>query len=131
MLFDNETQELLTMVREFVDKEVIPTVGDYERNNEFPEKLLDIACGMGLNQLCIPAEYGGPGLTNVQMCAIAEEIARGDIGIATTLIANSLASYPVLVAGTDAQKKLWFDTLVEKKYAAFCLTEPDAGSDAG
>ncbi|MCD8332780.1 MAG: acyl-CoA dehydrogenase family protein [Clostridiales bacterium] len=131
MLFENETQELLTMVREFVDKEVIPTVGDYERNNEFPEKLLDIACGMGLNQLCIPAEYGGPGLTNVQMCAIAEEIARGDIGIATTLIANSLASYPVLVAGTDAQKKLWFDTLVEKKYAAFCLTEPDAGSDAG
>ncbi len=130
MIFDNETQELLTMVREFVDKEVIPTVGDYERNNEFPEKLLDIACDMGLNQLCIPAEYGGPGLTNTQAFAIAEEIARGDIGIGTTLIANALASYPVLIAGNDAQKKLWFDTMIEKKYAAFCLTEPNAGSDA-
>ncbi|MCD8148042.1 MAG: acyl-CoA dehydrogenase family protein [Clostridiales bacterium] len=131
MIFNNETQELLTMVREFVDKEIIPTVGDYERNNEFPEKLLNMACDMGLNQLCIPTEYGGPGLTNVESCAIAEEIARGDIGIATTLIANSLASYPVLVAGNDAQKKLWFDTIKEKKYAAFCLTEPNAGSDAG
>ncbi len=131
MLFDNETQELLTMVREFVDKEVIPTVGDYEKNNEFPEKLLDMACDMGLNQLCVPAEYGGPGLTSVQVFAIAEEIARGDIGIGTTLIANALASYPVLIAGTDAQKKLWFDTMIEKKYAAFCLTEPNAGSDAG
>ncbi|MCD8098228.1 MAG: acyl-CoA dehydrogenase family protein [Lachnospiraceae bacterium] len=131
MLFDNETQELLTMVREFVDKEVIPTVGDYERNNEFPEKLLDMACDMGLNQLCVPTEYGGPGLTNVQVFAIAEEIARGDIGIGTTLIANALASFPVLIAGTDAQKKLWFDTMIKKKYAAFCLTEPNAGSDAG
>ncbi len=131
MLFDNETQELLTMVREFVDKEVIPTVGDYEKNNEFPEKLLDMACDMGLNQLCVPAEYGGPGLTSVQVFAIAEEIARGDIGIGTTLIANALASYPVLIAGTDAQKKLWFDTMIKKKYAAFCLTEPNAGSDAG
>ncbi len=130
MLFDNETQELLAMVREFVDKEVIPTVGDYERNNEFPEKLLNIACDMGLNQLCIPAEYGGPGLTNVQAFAIAEEIARGDIGIGTTLIANALASYPVLIAGNDEQKRLWFDIMTKKKYAAFCLTEPGAGSDA-
>ncbi|MGM9537867.1 MAG: acyl-CoA dehydrogenase family protein [Candidatus Onthomonas sp.] len=131
MIFNEETRELLAMVREFVDKEVIPTVGEYEKTGEFPEKLLNMACDMGLNQLCIPAEYGGPGLTNVQVFAIAEEIARGDIGIGTTLIANALASYPVLVAGNDAQKKLWFDTMVEKKYAAFCLTEPNAGSDAG
>ena len=131
MIFDAQTRELLAMVREFVDKEVIPTVGEYERNNEFPEKLLDMACSMGLNELCVPAEYGGPGLSSVQVFAIAEEIARGDIGIGTTLIANALASYPVLIAGTDAQKKLWFDTMHEKKYAAFCLTEPNAGSDAG
>lgn len=131
MIFDAQTRELLAMVREFVDKEVIPTVGEYERNNEFPEKLLDIACSMGLNELCVPTEYGGPGLTSVQVFAIAEEIARGDIGIGTTLIANALASYPVLIAGNHEQKKLWFDTMHEKKYAAFCLTEPNAGSDAG
>ena len=131
MIFNEETQELLSLVREFVDKEIIPTVGEYEKRDEFPVELLDKACAMGLNQLCIPAEYGGPGLSNVQVFAIAEQIARGDIGVGTTLIANALASYPVLIAGTDAQKKLWFDTMVEKKFAAFCLTEPNAGSDAG
>lgn len=131
MIFNEETREMLQMVRDFVDKEIIPTVGEYEKSDVFPQELLDKACDMGLNALCVPAEYGGPGLTNVQVFAIAEEIARGDIGIGTTLIANALASYPVLVAGNDAQKKLWFDTMLEKKYAAFCLTEPNAGSDAG
>ena len=67
----------------------------------------------------------------MQTFAIAEEIARGDIGIGTTLIANCLASYPVLLSGTPEQKKLWFETMVEKKYAAFCLTEPNAGSRCG
>ena len=131
MIFKEETRELLAMVREFVDREIIPTVGDYEKNDQFPEELLDKACAMGLNELCVPAQFGGPGLSNVEVFAIAEEIARGDIGIGTTLIANALASYPVLIAGTDAQKKLWFDTMRERKYAAFCLTEPGAGSDAG
>ena len=131
MIFNEETQELLSLVREFVDKEIIPTVGEYEKRDEFPVELLDKACAMGLNQLCIPAEYGGPGLSNVQVFAIAEQIARGDIGVGTTLIANALASYPVLIAGTNTQKKLWFDTMVEKKFAAFCLTEPTAGSAAG
>ncbi len=131
MIFHEETREMLQMVRDFVDKEIIPTVGDYEKSGVFPQELLDKACDMGLNALCVPTEYGGPGLTNVQAFAIAEEIARGDIGIGTTLIANALASYPVLIAGNDAQKKLWFETMLEKKYAAFCLTEPNAGSDAG
>jgi butyryl-CoA dehydrogenase len=132
MLFDEETRDLLDMVRGFVDNEIIPNVGEIEKNNnEGEEELLDKAIGMGLNALCVPAEYGGPGLTNTQVFAIAEEVARGDIGIGTTLIGNCLASYPVLLAGTEEQKQYWFKTMLEKKWAAFCLTEPDAGSDAG
>lgn len=132
MIFDKDTQELLDMVREFVDNEVIPNVGAIEKNdNEGLEELLEKGVGMGLNELCVPAEFGGAGLTNVQCFAIAEQVARGDIGIGTTLIANCLASYPVLLAGTEEQKAYWFKTLHEKKWAAFCLTEPDAGSDAG
>ena len=131
MILDAETQDLVQLVRDFVDKEVIPTVGEYEKNNEFPWPLLEKACQMGLNTLCMPEEFGGPGLNNVQTFAISEEIARGDIGVGTTLIANCLASYPVLIAGTDAQKKLWFETMQAKGFAAFCLTEPNAGSDAG
>jgi alkylation response protein AidB-like acyl-CoA dehydrogenase len=107
MILDEETRDLVQLVRDFVDKEVIPTVGEYEKNDEFPWPLLEKACQMGLNTLCTPVEYGGPGLTNVQTFAIAEEIARGDIGVGTTLIANCLASYPVLIAGTPEQQKLW------------------------
>ncbi len=131
MIFDAETQDLLKLVRDFVDKEIIPYAGEYERNNEFAWPILKKAEQMGLNLLCLPEEYGGAGLTNVQTFAIAEEVARGDIGIGTTLIANCLASYPVLIAGNDAQKKHWFDVMKKTGYAAFCLTEPNAGSDAG
>ncbi len=131
MIFDAETQDLVKLVRDFVDKEIIPYAGDYEKRNEFPWPILKKAEQMGLNLLCMPEEYGGPGLTNVQTFAISEEVARGDIGIGTTLIANCLASYPVLIAGNDAQKKLWFETVKRTGYAAFCLTEPNAGSDAG
>ncbi len=132
MIFDADTREILELVRDFVDKEIIPNVGDIEKNNnEGLEELLDKAIGMGLNALCVPAEFGGPGLTNVQTFAIAEEVARGDIGVGTTLIGNCLASYPVLLSGTHEQQAYWFKTMLEKKWAAFCLTEPDAGSDAG
>lgn len=132
MILDQETQELVALVREFVDKEIIPNVGEIEKNNNAGEdELLEKAIGMGLNALCVPAEFGGPGLTNVQCFSIAEEVARGDIGIGTTLIGNCLASYPVLLAGTPEQQKYWFETMLAKKWAAFCLTEPGAGSDAG
>lgn len=132
MIFDADTREVLDLVRGFVDKELIPKVGEIEKNdNEGLEELLDKAVAMGLNALCVPVEFGGPGFTNVQTFAIAEEIARGDIGVGTTLIGNCLASYPVLLSGTKEQQEYWFKTMLEKKWAAFCLTEPDAGSDAG
>ncbi|MBQ3274094.1 MAG: acyl-CoA dehydrogenase family protein [Christensenellaceae bacterium] len=131
MIFDAESQAVLDLVRKFVDNEIIPNVGEYEKDDIFPEEILDKACAMGLNTLCMGEKYGGVDMSNQLQFAIAEEVARGDIGIGTTLIANCLASYPVLLSGTEEQKQLWFDTIKEKKYAAFCLTEPNAGSDAG
>ena len=130
MILNEESMELVNLVKEFVDNEVIPYAAEYEKRNEFPEEILDKALDMGLGALCLPEELGGMGMDNVTMFAIAEELARGDLGIATTLIANCLASFPVLIAGNDEQKKMWFDIMQEKKYAAFCLTEPNAGSDA-
>jgi alkylation response protein AidB-like acyl-CoA dehydrogenase len=130
MLLSNESQEILALVKDFVDHEVIPNASTYEKNNEFPVEILDMALQMDLGILCMPEELGGPRVDNKTLFAIAEELGRGDIGIATTLIANCLASFPVLLAGTPEQKKHWFDVLQEKKYGAFCLTEPNAGSDA-
>jgi butyryl-CoA dehydrogenase len=61
---------------------------------------------------------------------IQEELARGDLGVSTTMGATCLASLPVMLGGTPEQEALWWNTVKEKKYAAYCLTEPNAGSDA-
>ena len=103
MILNEESMELVNLVKEFVDNEVIPYAAEYEKRNEFPEEILDKALDMGLGALCLPEELGGMGMDNVTMFAIAEELARGDLGIATTLIANCLASFPVLIAGNDEQ----------------------------
>ena len=125
MILDEETRELVQMVRDFVDKEIIPTVGDYEKNNEFPVELLDKACAMGLNALCVPREYGGPGFSSVQVFSMAEEIARGirEVGGLDALLLDLAAMDPRnaipalmgaagILIGTptldgDAAEKIW------------------------
>jgi len=85
----------------------------------------------GLFSVVIPEEYGGAGLDALTIAALYEEIGKGCAGVATTVAANALASYPVIIAGTEAQKKKYFDVLAEGNLAAFALTEPGTGSDAG
>jgi butyryl-CoA dehydrogenase len=86
---------------------------------------------LGLLTIGIPAEYGGIGLNHLGQNIVAEEISRGDAGIAVVMLASaSLASDPVLVAANDEQKKHFYGILNEGGLAAFCLTEPGAGSDA-
>ena len=86
---------------------------------------------MGLLNLVVPEEYGGPGLDSVTIAMIYEELGKGCVGVATSIAANALASYPILIAGNDEQKKYQCDLLNNGGLAAFALTEPDAGSDAG
>ena len=86
---------------------------------------------MGLLNLIVPEEYGGPGLEALTVALLYEEIGKGCAGVATSIAANALAAYPILLLGTEAQKKFFFEKLNEGKLAAFALTEPNAGSDAG
>lgn len=130
MILSEKIIDLRDMVHDFVDKEVIPNVSKYETAGEFPLELNDKAFDMGLGCMYMPERFGGPELSKVEYCVLMEELARGDIGLTTTLAANCLASLPVLIGGTEAQQKLWFELVQAKKYAAFCLTEPNAGSDA-
>ena len=81
--------------------------------------------------VAIPEEFGGTGLDAITIAALYEELAKGDAGFATTIAANALASYPVLLAGNDEQKKHYFDVINSNRLAAFALTEPGVGSDAG
>lgn len=129
--FNEEQEELREMVKEFVDKEIRPFSGEMDVNNEMTPGLMDKANEMGLLNVIVPEEFDGPGLDSITVAAIYEEIGKGCGGVATSLAANSLASYPVLLKGNDAQKKMFFDIVNDGGLAAFALTEPSAGSDAG
>ena len=128
----NEAQlELQQMVREFVEKEISPIAGELDEENATRPELFKTAEEMGLLNVIVPEEFGGPGLDSVAVAAIYEELGKGCAGVATSMAATSLATAPVLLAGNDEQKKMWCDVLNNGGLAAFALTEPGAGSDAG
>jgi acyl-CoA dehydrogenase len=129
------TQEqvaLQDMARKFAANEIRPKAVEYDHASKFPEDILEKAFGLGLMSGFIPEEYGGLGLSALDACIMDEELAWGCTGIATSLTCNGLALTPILVAGTDEQKKKFVAPFAEKlQYASFCLTEPGAGSDVG
>jgi alkylation response protein AidB-like acyl-CoA dehydrogenase len=128
----NEEQlELQEMVRDFVAKEITPHVAEWDKNNVADPDLMKKAADMGLLNVVVPEQYGGPGLDSVTIAMIYEELGKGCAGIATSMAANSLATAPVLLAGNEEQKKMYCDLLNKGGLAAFALTEPGAGSDAG
>lgn len=129
------TQEqiaLQDMARKFAANEIRPKAVEYDHASKFPEDIIEKAFSLGLMSGFIPEEYGGLGLSALDTCIIEEELGWGCSGIATSLTSNGLALTPILVAGTDEQKKRFVAPFAEKlQYASFCLTEPGAGSDAG
>lgn len=128
----NEEQlELQEMVREFVEKEITAYAAEMDAENHMRDGLIDKANEMGLLNVIVPEELDGPGLDSISVATIYEELGKGCAGVATSLAANSLATVPVLLAGTDEQKKMYCDILNNGGLAAFALTEPGAGSDAG
>ena len=128
----NEEQlEIQEMVREFVEKEITPYAAEMDAENHMRDGLIDKANEMGLLNVIVPEELDGPGLDSISVATIYEELGKGCAGVATSLAANSLATVPVLLAGTDEQKKMYCDILNNGGLAAFALTEPGAGSDAG
>jgi acyl-CoA dehydrogenase len=94
--------------------------------------VLQKAFDAGLMNLSVPVEFGGPGFSVVDQVIITEEISYGCVGMGTSMMANDLALTPIIVGGTDEQKKRFVTPFTEKlKFASFCLTEPGHGSDAG
>ena len=126
-----EEQKILRqMARKFAQKEIVPVAAQYDQEGTFPRDIAQKAFDTGLINDVIPEEYGGPGISLLDSCIINEELGAGCAGVATTLLANSLALTPILLAGTDEQKKRFLTPMCEKlTFAAFCLTEPEAGSD--
>ena len=125
-----ENYDLLETVREFAQKEIKEQCKEYDVSGEFPREIYDAAIEMGLHTLEIPEEYGGMGLDKVTVAALIEQIGIADAGFGTTFAATGLAYKAVLAAGNEEQKQRCADILTETGCAAFCLTEPMAGSDA-
>jgi len=131
MILSEDILALKQMVAEIVDKKVIPTAEECDKTGRFPEELYQELIEMGLGCVYMPEQFGGPGLSKLAAAAIQEELARGDMGVSCTLAATCLASLSVLIAGTEEQQAHWFKTMTETtNFAAFCLTEPGAGSDS-
>lgn len=129
--YSAEQKDILKVVRDLVEKEIKPYTREMDEKGGLRDGLLQKLADQGLLSVVVPEEFGGAGLDSVTIAAIYEELGKGCAGVATTVAANALASYPVIVAGTDEQKKDFFDVINDDKLAAFALTEPGTGSDAG
>lgn len=128
-LISEEAQDLLLDVKDFCENEVKEQCKEYDKTGEWPKEIYDKAIEMGLQALEIPEEYGGPGLSRVDVAALMEEMAKADAGFATTISASGLGTKPVLIAGNEDQKKRVCEIIVNGGFGAFALTEPGAGSD--
>ena len=127
----DEQKAIRKVAHEFTDKEIRPVAAEYDEAEKYPEEFIAKAFKAGLTYLYVPEEYGGQGMDFLTACIVGEEIAWGCCGFATILGANNLGTTPLLVAGTEEQKRKYFGELTSRpSLAAMALTEPDAGSDA-
>jgi short/branched chain acyl-CoA dehydrogenase len=120
-------------VREFARERIAPVAEELDREHRFPYELVTEMAELGLMGIPIPQEHGGGGGDTLSYAIAIEELTRVDSSVAITVAAHtSLGTMPIFLFGTEEQKREWLPDLASgKKLAAFGLTEPDAGSDAG
>ncbi len=128
--YSEEQQALAQTARDFTKGEITPVAGEYDQSGEFPRAILEHAWRTGLMNVEVPEEYGGLGGNCLDHCLVLEEVAYGCVGIETSLAGNMLGAMPLLIAGTEEQKKKYLGRLCDEPiFAAYCCSEPDAGSD--
>jgi short/branched chain acyl-CoA dehydrogenase len=130
---DSEHELVRSTVREFAQERVAPVAEELDREGRFPYDLVAAMAELGLMGMTIPERYGGAGADTVAYAIAVEELTRVDSSVAITMAAHhSLGTLPIFCFGSEKQKQEWLPELASgRKLAAFGLTEPDAGSDAG
>jgi acyl-CoA dehydrogenase len=125
-----EQRALRELAHEFAEREIRPKAAEYDEHQTHPADVIAKAHEVGLMNPHIPEELGGAGLGGFDGALIGEELCWGCSGIGTSIVANILGALPVLLAGTDEQKRDWLAPLLEEPtLCSFALTEPGAGSD--
>ncbi len=127
-----EQQALQELAREFAQGKIAPVAAEYDRTAEFPWPVVEEMARMDFFRLLIPEEFEGMGGGVMDLVLVTEEFSRACGGIALALAGTALGCFPILIAGNEEQKKRYLPSLADgNALAAFCLTEPEAGSDAG
>ena len=129
----DEQQNIRRLVRDFAEGEVKPVAEELDREKRFPYEIVEKLGELGLMGVPYPEEYGGGGADTLAYTIAIEELARIDSSVAITVAAHtSLGTWPIFTFGSEEQRSEWLPQLCSgKKLAAFGLTEPEAGSDAG
>src|SRR3954451_95565 len=125
-----EQRALRDLAHEFAEKEIRPKAAEYYVYQTHPADVIAKAHEVGLMNPHVPEELGGAGLGAIEGALIGEELCWGCSGIATSIIANILGALPLLIAGSEEQRREWLPALLDEPIlCSFALTEPDAGSD--
>ena len=132
MLLTTDQEMVRDAVRAYAQAELWPHAARWDQDHEFPKQALQGLAAMGAYGICVPQELGGAGLDYLTLALVLEEIAAGDGGTSTIISVTNCPVNAILMRyGSDEQKKAWLTPLAQgKMLGAFCLTEPQVGSDA-
>ena len=131
-LFSEDQLMIKDLVRQIAEDKVVPVRAELDEKEEFPWEIMKVLAQSDLFGLFVPEEYGGLGKGCLELCIAVEELSRVCLGVSTTYAANALGTYPILLFGSDDQKKKYLPEIAAgKRLVAFALTEANAGSDAG
>lgn len=128
-MLTEEQKMIQQLAREFARNEIAPVAEHYDQSHEYPWPVVKKAQQIGLTAMTVPEEYGGLGLSLFEEVLVTEELAWGCSGISTAIGVNGLAILPILIAGTEEQKKEYCGRMADGQMAGYCATEPEAGSD--
>jgi len=129
--FTEQQQMIIDTAREIANEKIIPLRAELDEKNQFPKEILQDIAKADLFSIFVPEEYGGFGGGCYEIVLAMEELARGCVGVATSFAASALGIFPVLISGTEEQKQKYLPDIASgARWAAFGLTEANAGSDA-
>ncbi|MBI4305445.1 MAG: acyl-CoA dehydrogenase family protein, partial [Chloroflexi bacterium] len=127
---DEARAQILAMVREFIERDVVPVASRHDEEDTYPADLVDKMAEMGLFGIVIPEAYGGLGLDYTTYAMVFEELAKGWLSITGPIGTHSILAYAIAKYGTEEQKQAWLPRLASgEARAGLALTEPGAGSD--
>jgi butyryl-CoA dehydrogenase len=130
-LLTEEQKMIKDLAHKIAEEKIRPVAAKYDISEEYPWEVLKVMAESDMFGLFIPQEYGGFATSVFNLCLATEEFSRACGGIAVCYAASALGTFPIVLFGTDQQKKKYLPDLASgKKVAAFAITEPEAGSDA-